>query len=650
MKTKFFLLFLIGLSIFSISSGVEKVSEKAKTGLSTTNKYVIPTQVQDKLYPINVANVKLGGEIGRRIDVTMNNNIKKLDLNKNFISHFQQKLGPGAVGGAFIGMGMLIDACVRFAAYSHDPEMVLLKDNLIDKIINLQLNDGYSGFYKEDKRLWSGWDIHEMAFIIDGLISNYELFGDVRSLNSAIKTADLILSHWNEMPVDFAKTVDMHVLVTGIDWAILKLYRVTGEKRFLDFSEIQKPLTDWNTKIAIGRRLGVSGHMFAYFAMCQSQLEFYRLFPNEKLLKQTENALTFLTANDGLTITGSAGIREIWTDDQDGDGELGETCATAYQIRIFENLLRLYGDSKYGDLIERTVFNGLFAAQSPDGNKIRYYTPFEGDRHYYQHEYMCCPGNYRRIISELPSLIFYNLPKNGIAINIYTPCTATMELLNKTKVTLRQETDYPNSGKVEIYVSPSKATKFNLLLRIPAWAKNSKVTINGAEWDERAEPGSFLRINREWSENDRVTINMPMDWRLVNGRKRQAGRVAIMRGPVIYGFNPEANPEATLNGARKFDDLKRLLIDASTLSTPLVSNSIRPNGLVGEISGWRENFSGLANGKPEFKLKLTEFADPDQKIIYFKVPDYSIAVEDELINGSGIITKKKKIDRKLTNN
>ena len=638
---KFYLCLIIGLSILSFSSCEEKVSEKMKIDFRSINKDVVPTKVQDKFYPINIASVKLGGEIGRRVDVTINNNIKKLDLNKHFISHFQQKLGPGAVGGAFIGMGMLIDACVRFAAYSHDPEMVMIKDEIIDKIISSQLEDGYSGFYKADKRLWSGWDIHEMAFIIDGFITDYELFGNERSLNSAIKTADLILSRWTEMPNDYAKTVDMHVLDTGIDWAILKLYKVTGEKRFLDFSEKQKPLTDWNTQIAIGRRVGVSGHMFAYFAMCQAQLEYYRLFPNEKLLKQTENAINFLTTNDGLTITGSAGIREIWTDDQDGDGELGETCATAYQIRIYENLLRLYGDSRYGDLIERTVFNGLFAAQSPDGNQIRYYTPFEGERLYYPHEYMCCPGNFRRIISELPSMVYYNLPDNGIAINLYTASSATIELLNKTKVTLRQETDYPNSGKVEISVSPSKSTIFDLLLRVPAWAKYSKVTINGVVWDKQAEPGTFLRINRKWSENDRVTINMQMDWRFVMGRKRQAGRVAIMRGPVIYGFNPDANPEAMLNGERKFQDMRRLLIDTSTLSNPSGSDSIRPNGMVGYINGWRENYSGLANGKPEFKLKLTEFIDPDQKLIYFKVPDYTIAIEDELISISGKTNNEK---------
>ena len=113
--------------------------------------------------------------------------------------------------------------------------------------------------------------------------------------------------------------------------------------------------------------------MFAYFAMCMAQMELYRVNGDPALLQQTEQAIDFFLAQDGLTITGSAGQREIWTDDQDGEGDLGETCATAYQLRAYESLLRLSGKSVYGDLIERTALNGLFGAQSPDGNRLRYY-------------------------------------------------------------------------------------------------------------------------------------------------------------------------------------------------------------------------------------------------------------------------------------
>ncbi|CAM4365277.1 Beta-L-arabinofuranosidase, GH127 family [Zobellia roscoffensis] len=601
---------------------------------------VVPAKVSDEFHQVLVKNVKIEGEIGRRLDVTMDNNIKKLHLDENFTDHFKAKTGPEVVG-AFIGMGMLIDASVRLAAYSHDSKMMEIKNEIVDKVIDEQLKNGYSGFYKPERRLWNSqgggdnWDIHEMAFIIDGLTSDYELFGNKRSLKAAIKTADFILEHWHEMPDDYAAEVDMHVLDTNIDWAIFRLYKTTGEKRFLNFSEKTKSLYQWDTKIEIGRRPGVSGHMFAYFAMCMAQIELYRYTGNKELLQQTENAMRFFLAEDGLTITGSAGQREIWTDDQDGENELGETCATAYQTRVYESLLRLTGKAEYGDLIERTVYNGLFGAQSPDGGKLRYYTPFEGERHYYDVEYMCCPGNFRRIISELPGMVYYRSKEDGVAVNLYAQSEARVELNDGITVDVQQKTSYPTSGRVELSVSPNKASTFPLSLRIPSWAKEATIMVNGEKWQGEIKPGTFVDITRKWTSKDRVLLDFPMDIRFIKGRKRNSGRVALMRGPIVYGLNLDKNPEATANGKRSFYDLRRILLDPSTLSGPESDDSVRSDGTAVFISGWRENNSGKADRKHEFRLKLTEFPDPDNEFIYFKIPDYSIEVEDELVDKSG---------------
>lgn len=606
--------------------------------------YFVGAEHGDKLTQISPKNIKIEGEIGRRIDVTINSNIKNLSLEKNFTGHFEVKTGPEVVG-AFVGMGMLIDASVRFAAYSNDPEMISIKDQIVTKIIDNQLDDGYIGFYKPERRLWNSkgyadnWDIHEMAFIIDGLLSEYQFFGNKKALDAAIKTADFIISRWHEMPNDYAAVVDMHVLDTGFDWAIIRLYRFTGEKRFLNFSENLKSLYEWDTPITIGRRKGVSGHMFAYFAMCVAQQELYRLTDNPDLLTQTENAINFFLKEDGLTITGSAGIREIWANDQDGEGHLGETCATAYQMRVYESLLRLTGDPKYGDLIERTAYNGLFAAQSPEGDKIRYYTPFEGEREYYKVEYMCCPGNYRRIISELPGMVFYT-SEDGIAVNLYTQSSAQLELANGAKINVKQETNYPSDGKIELTVSPEESSQFTVKLRIPAWATNAKIEVNNKEIKGEVEAGSFVKIKRRWNKNDKISIDFPMEIRYVKGRKRNAGRVALMRGPVIYGLNLEKNPEATANGERDYNDLRRILIDPSTLSDVQKDNSVRPNGTAVNISAWREENSGKADRKHEFRLKLTEFPDPGSAFIYFKIPDYSIEVDDELVEKESVSLKK----------
>ena len=469
-------------------------------------------------------------------------------------------------------------------------------------------------------------------------ITDYQLFENDRSLNAAIKTADYILSRWDKKPADFGREmVDLHVLTTGIDWAILKLYKVTGEKRFLNFSENLKPLTQWDTEITIGRRTGVSGHMFAYFAMCEAQLELYRLTGNDDLLSQTRNAIDFFVAQDGLTITGSAGQREIWTDDQDGEESLGETCSTAYQLRVYNNLLRLTGNSKLGDLIERTVFNGLFAAQSPDGKMIRYYTPFEGPREFYPHEHMCCPGNLRRIMAKLPEMVYFETEEKGIAVNLYTASTTSFTDAKGINVQIQQKTDYPTSGKIEILVNPDKATSFPLLLRIPSWVENANVEVNGKKWN--APGGQFLRIHREWTPNDKISLEFPMDFRFVKGRKRNAGRVALMRGPVIYSLNLTKNPEVTNNGERTYFDLPKILLDPETLTGPFTDESVRPNGTSANIKGWIEKNSGLAEGDHEFNLKLTEFPDPGSELTYFKIPDYSIEVDDELVDKSGELIK-----------
>ncbi|RME91408.1 MAG: hypothetical protein D6766_11915 [Verrucomicrobia bacterium] len=531
---------------------------------------------------------------------------------------------------------MLIDACARLAAYSGDPQLRAIKDRLVNTVIENQLPNGYSGFYREDRRLWNppgsrgdNWDIHEMAFLIEGLLTDYELFGDRRSLEAARKTADLILAHYDEMPPHYTNRVDLHVLNTGLDGAILKLYRHTGDGRYLDFSTRRKSLYAWNTPIVIGRRLGVSGHMFAYLAMCLAQQDLYRLTGDDVLLNQTRRAMGFLLAEDGLTITGSAGQREIWTNDQDGEGELGETCATAYQLRVYESLLRLTGESLYGDLIERTVFNGLFGAQSPDGKRLRYFTPFEGPRQYYPHQHMCCPGNFRRIISELPGMVCYTTADSGVAVNLYTASEATIPLEDGREVRIRQVTDYPTSGRIEIHVKVSRPGAFPLWLRIPRWAKGATVRLPG--WSLDLAPGRFARLEHHWSGEETLVLDLPMQPRFVLGRQRQAGRVALMRGPLIYGFNPDANPEATVNGRRTLHELGRLLLDPRTLGDVLPDDSVRPGGTAFRIKAWRESRSGLTDTPHEFTLKLTEFPDPGCQLIYFKIPDYSVAVDDELI-------------------
>jgi DUF1680 family protein len=587
--------------------------------------------VKDQWEAVQYGNVKVGGEIGRRIDLTIQNNMKKLDLDKDIRIPFQTKDGSS---GGFIGAGMLLDAAVRLAAYSGDKEMIAYKDRLIRILTDNQLNNGYIGYFPENRRLWKAWDIHEMSYIITGLVSDYTCFGQKRSLETALKIADYMLAGWNGKPADFP---DFHLL--GIDKAMLSLYQLTGEERFHEFEESKRPLV-WRPGIDKGRTDKMYGHIFAYLAVNEAQLNKYRLTADERLKEATQDAMDFMTAHDGLSIIGGAGQEESWADDQDGEGDHAETCSTAYQMRVWDNLLRLEGLSFYGDLIERSMYNVLFAAQSLDGEQIRYYTPFEGERQYFNSKYFCCPNNFRRIISELPRMIYYTKPEGGIAVNLYTASSAKLPFSDKTQVDIEQRTDYPNSGNIQLNLKLSKPKTFPLVLRIPAWVQNASVTINGTAVDGKIVAGAFLTLNRTWKTGDRVELRFPMEFRLVEGRKRQSGRVAVMRGPLVYCLSHVANPtieslktgfQVDGNNHPSIAGIGKLTLDPTSL-TLVADSTIRKNGTACMVGAWANGFTSKT-GKHHYELKLTEFADPEGIVTYFRLPvgAENRIVEDELI-------------------
>ncbi|MFI5380024.1 MAG: beta-L-arabinofuranosidase domain-containing protein [Tepidisphaerales bacterium] len=576
----------------------------------------------DELTPLDIRQVKVSGEIGRRIDVTVHNNLLVLNADKDFLPPFLDKKARDG----YIGLGKLIDTAVRLAAYTGDDKVLALKKHLVDKTIAAQEPDGYIGMFAPQHRVSGMWDIHEVGYLIWGLLNDYDFFGEKRSLEAAQKAADYLLANWSRLPPDWGKKGDVatHVAVTGLERTMLALHRVTGEQRYLDFCLNQRTLADWDLPIVIGRRPLIEGHIYAYMARCLAQLELYRIQPDDRLLAQTNRALDFMTRRNGLAITGGTGQWEIWTDDQDGRGELAETCATAYQLRVYYSMLRLKGSSQFGDLMERTIFNTLFAAQSPDGRKLRYFAPTEGSRVYFDGDTYCCPCNYRRAIAELPGMIYYR-GQGGITVNLYAASEAKSDLKPGLSVGVKQATDYPNSGRVTLKLDPSQPAAFALRLRIPAWATKAQASINGKPLDQPIAPGSFLKIEREWKSGDAVTLDLPMDFRLVRGRQRQAGRVAVMRGPQVFCLNPAQNPTLAKQDAA---DLSRLTIDPASL-TLAPSDAVRPGGVACKLKAWKSSFD--IGPKADYDLTFTEFPDPAGKATYFRLRNPAVGVDDELL-------------------
>ena len=578
---------------------------------------------QDALISLPPGSVKVGGEIGRRINVTINNNLLKLDVDRDFIAPFKVEKEKRA--GAYIGLGKLIDATVRFAAYTQEERVTALKRHLVEEAIAAQEADGYIGTKRPEERVWSLWDVHEMGYLIYGLSIDHRFFGDQKSLAAAQKLADYLIARWTADPQKgMGGGITLHMAVIGIESAMLALHQQTHDRRYLDFVVQFRKLAEWDAHIVTGRWGLIEGHAYAHLCRCIAQLRLDRLQPNSRLLKPTRDVLNFIQRRDGMTISGECGDHECWHDTQDGTINLGETCATAYLIRWLDELLRREGKALYVDLMERALFNGLFAAQSPDGRQIRYYTPFDGPRAYFKGDTYCCPNNYRRIIAELPAMI-YHRAAGGLAVNLYTPSAAKLELKAGLSLSVRQETDYPNTGRVVLRLDPSHTAQFPVRLRIPRWCATPAVSVNGQGAGRKIKPGEFLVITRKWSPGDRGELDLPMDWRLVKGRVAQAGRVALMRGPQVFGLNRARHKELA------DVDLRLLVIDPASLEGPIKDDSVRPGGQACRLRAWGPG-AWYPHGKPNLTLELTEFADPASEAVYFKVPNPNSEqlVEDQL--------------------
>ena len=567
--------------------------------------------------------VKVAGEMGRRIDVTVSNNLLALDVEKDFL----QPLRERNMADGYVGLGKLIDASVRLSLYTRDERVLAFKRHLVAEVLNTQEKDGYIGYLRPDKRIWALWDFSEIAYIIYGLTMDHRFYGEAASLQGAIKLADYLIAGWSANPHHAMGDLDISIQMplVGTDNALLALHQETQDAKYIAFLRDLRKVTGWDNRIVLGRWGKIEGHAYTYLAQSVAMLRLDRLEPDPQLLEPTRGLLDFLRNRNGMTITGACGDHECFHDTQEGTINLGETCASVYALFWLDELMRREGSALYGDMMERLVFNTLFGAQSADGRHLRYYTAFDGPRHYFPKDTYCCPCNYRRGIATLPDLIYYRV-ENGLAVNLYTESTADVALQDGLTVKLKQETNYPSSGQVTVHVDPSRAARFPLRLRVPSWCGNAHITINGQPSESPAVAGRFLVLHREWKPGDQVQLDLPMSARWVKGRQLQLGHVALMHGPQLFCLNRARHPEL------KDVDLRLLVIDPQTLEGPVADDSVRPGGLAFRVKAWKPGgwypLEALA-----YTLTLTEFPDPGGEATFFKVPNPgdSRFVADELL-------------------
>ncbi len=585
---------------------------------------IVEPRMPDRLCRVTLNKEELDGEIGRRIQNLIYQNYMVVDLDGKWLDHFRNRTDRGDRSHVYYGIGKVFDAGSLFAAYTGDPAVAARTQYIIDELVKSRDADGYLGFWNVEpgnRQDHINWILHEQEYINLALVRNYRCTGNPQSLAHAKIMGDYILKTF---PTPQNPCYDAGQICTaGLPEGMLELYRVTGDKRYFDFAadvphgnnhgEVQlASLRTWEQDFSRRPR-----HVYVMLARCYAQTELYRLTGEENLLHMSQFMRNELLkrGEGGMLVTGSCSDGEQFTYNQNGRGAIGESCVTAYVLRWIDSLMRLEGDMRYGDLLERTIYNALLAANSPDGRWIRYFTPFTSDRQYDTRDFFCCCGNYRRAVAELPQKVYYRTSAGGIALNLFTNSNKAFDVHGQT-VTILQETAYPNDGDVRLTFSTEKPVAFAFQFRTPRWCEKITLRVNDETpltIDPAGQKLGCYVLDRTWQDGDVVKISMPMAWRFLRGRAVQDGRVVLLRGPIVYCIGKDQNAELLA----KCPEPRNLVIDAASITEPVNDDSIRPDGLKAIAKAWlNQDCTG-----EQVVVTLTEFIDPSGQEVYFCVPN-----------------------------
>lgn len=510
---------------------------------------VKPTK-HDLLEAWNPSNIQMKGYLGSKIDLCISQRIKKEDV-AQLIEPFKNRNENHLWQTEFWGKWIL--SAIAAYEYKHDPELLKMIQNAVSELLATQTPDGYIGNYSPEAQLRQ-WDIWGRKYTLLGLLAYYDISADLKALDAAKKLADHLLTQVGPGKADIVKTGNFRGMPSSsILEPMVLLYRHTGEKRYLDFARYI--VAQWETAdgpkliskaidgVAVADRFPKPQNWWSWdngqkayemMSCYDGLLELYRITGEPGYLKSAEMAVQNMIDTE-INVAGSGTAFECFYHGGQRQTEPAyhtmETCVTFTWIKLCNNLLRLTGNPMYADQIEKSVYNALLASMKFDGSMIAKYSPLEGVRHEGEEQcglhINCCNANGPRAFTLIPKMALVT-SGNEILVNLYSLSSASVQLNPKNKVSVVQNTGYPETDQVEFTVQPEKSELFTLALRIPAWSCRTSVSVNGLPV-EGIRPGTYQRITREWKKDDKIILKLDMNGRLITLN----GCQAIQRGPVL---------------------------------------------------------------------------------------------------------------------
>ncbi len=518
----------------------------------------------------------------------------------------------GLVDGTFEGIRYNdsdVFKIMEGAAYSlqqkYDPELDQYLDNLIAKIAAAQEDDGYlytirtikgdsAMSEREGKERWSqvrnhSHELYNMGHMYEAAVAHYNATGKTNFLNVALKNANLILSVYGP---DKRHDAPGH---QEIEIGLTKLYRVTGDKKYLDLAKFfldERGKSDkrdynsedqwengayWQDHKPVTQQDEAVGHAVRAVYMYSGMADVAALTGN----KEYSNAIHKIWENvvdKKFYITGGIGAKyegEAFGKDYElPNRAYNETCAAIANIFWNQRMFLMSGESKYIDVLERTLYNGMLSGISFEGNTFFYpnVLEFDGEDKFNQGSTQrkpwfncsCCPSNISRFIPAVPNYI-YAQKDDIIYANLFMDSKTKFKIINQ-EFSIEQHTKYPWEGNIQFNISTPTSLDFELKIRVPGWAQNKPVPgdlysyidkneskihllVNNSEETYKIENG-YISIRRNWRNNDKVELALPMNVHKVipnENVQEIAGKVAIERGPIVYCAEETDNPGGVLN-------------------------------------------------------------------------------------------------------
>jgi DUF1680 family protein len=442
------------------------------------------------------------------------------------------------------------------------PELHSAVEKISKDIVAAQQPDGYLNTYyvgehasqrMEPKVQQWGHELYNMGHLLQSATACYRATGDRTLLDAGIRFVNDFL-----LP-SFGPAADKKPLFSGhpeMESALVELFRMTGDKHHLDLagyllagdSRIQVKHSDYVYHfcgIPFTSRTHLEGHAVRAMYACCGAADYY-LETGDPAYWKTLSVLWKDLVTSQMYVTGGVGARsdgEAFGDPYElpNAQAYGESCAAIGNMMWNWRMLAVTGEARFADVMERALYNGINSGMSLDGTLYCYrnplaFDPSRGDKIRNEwYDTTCCPPNLERTIASLPGY-FYSTSGEGVYLHFFDNSELDWHLESGVGLKVRQKTNYPWDGSVEISVTPAESTEFTFFLRIPGWTDTAQVGVNGKRLADPT-PGKYLPIRRHWSPGDviRVQFNMKPQFLQANAQViENNGRVAVQRGPLVY--------------------------------------------------------------------------------------------------------------------